>query len=65
MRAYRRLYWLWNNYSGRLYEFEEDQDETDEKVDSELGLSLASLEQLVTFAEVTDKPRAKERLSDA
>lgn len=65
MKAYHRLFLLWNKYAGRLYEFEEDEDEADEKVDPELGLSLASLEQLVTFAKVTDKPRPKERLVDA
>ena len=38
---------------------EEDLSAEDEKIDAEFGLSLASLEQLVTFARVTGKPVLK------
>jgi hypothetical protein len=55
MKVYRHIYDLWILYSGRLYRKEdEDTPESDEKIDAELGLTLASLEGLISFATVKE-----------
>lgn len=58
-RVYRYIFGLWTRYASKLYEMEGDLGAEDEKIDAEFGLSLASLEQLLTFARVTGKPVLK------
>ncbi len=55
MKVYRHVYDLWTLYSGRIYRKEdEDMPESDEKIDAELGLTLANLEGLISFATVKE-----------
>lgn len=66
MKVYRHIYHLWTLYSGRLYQREEDDaSETDEKVDTELGLTLSQLESLISFATVREVSRPDEGTSNA
>ena len=63
-KVYRYLYGLWRTYSSRLYKMEDSEEEIeDEKIDPEFGLTLASLENMISFAEVTEDPSFRERLA--
>ena len=63
-RVYRYIFYLWTRNAAKLYELDEKQTAEDEKIDAEFGLSLASLEQLITFAKVTEEPTVKESPPD-
>ena len=59
-RAYNAIYSKWRRHALTLHRSDADletQLEDDETVDPELGISLLMLENLVTFAKVTAKPK--------
>gem|GEM_PF-4797544 len=59
-RVYGYIFYLWTRNAAKLFELDEKVMAEDEKIDAEFGLSLASLEQLITFAKIIEEPSIKE-----